>query len=262
MVDSTHQKRCTRCKESKSSDQFSSNRKNKDGLAAWCKPCWKEFRASLDYDVDPAIREKRCSRCKTVQPVDQFSPYRKSRDGLGSWCKSCVNEHGRQRSATLNYEVDPALPEKRCGKCGVVKPVEEFDRQRRRRDGLQVNCRACMREINRAWYERNKEKMAGLSTAWAAKNPERAKAIGRKGHLWKTYGLTLEDYDRRLEAQGGKCVCGAAGELLHVDHDHETGEVRGLLCGPCNRTIGMALDSPERLMALARYLQTPMRVVI
>jgi hypothetical protein len=112
-----------------------------------------------------------------------------------------------------------------------------------------------MKEVNREWYERNTDKMAALSRAWAASNPDRAKAIGRKGHLKKTYGLTLEDYDRLLEAQGGKCVCGSTKKPLHVDHDHETGEVRGLLCGPCNRTIGMALESPERLMALVRYLK-------
>lgn len=259
MGDGTQQKRCGRCKAVQPVDQFRRDRSNKDGLTSWCKSCWKEFRASLDYDIDPAIREKRCSRCKTIRPVGEFSAYRKSRDGLCSWCKSCVNEHGRHRSATLNYEVDPALRDKRCGKCKVVKPVGEFQRNRRNSDGLQANCRACMKEINRDWYERNKPKMAGLSRAWAAKNPEKAKAIGRRSNLKRQYGLTSEDYDRLLESQGGKCAgCGDCSDaaVLHVDHDHETGEVRGLLCGPCNRTIGMAMDRPDRLIGLTRYLQS------
>lgn len=255
MTDITLQKRCSRCKKIKPADQFRRDRSNKDGLTGWCKSCWKEFRAALDYDVDPSVREKRCSKCKEIKPVDQFSPYRKSRDGLGSWCKPCANEHARESAHQLNYDVDPTIREKRCGKCKEIKSVDQFDRNRRRKDGLQTRCRACMKEINGDWYAQNKDKASVLAKAYAAANPEKMKAIGRKGHLKKTYGLTLDDYDRMLEAQGGQCVCGVVEDPLHVDHDHDTGEVRGLLCGSCNRTLGMALDSPERLLVLARYLR-------
>lgn len=257
MVDSTFQKHCSRCGMIRPVDQFRRDRSNKDGLSGWCKSCWKEFRASLDYDVDPTLREKRCSRCKETKPVDQFSSYRKNKDGLGSWCKSCANEHGRVRSANLNYEIDPTLREKYCSRCKETKPVGEFDRQRRSRDGLQPRCRACMKEVNRAWYERNKEKMSALSKAWAANNPEKAKAARRKGHLKKAYCLTPEDVQRMRAEQNNECAgCGTTfnGSTPHVDHDHETGAVRGLLCGPCNKALGMALESPERLLGLVRYL--------
>lgn len=254
MVDVTPRKCCGKCGRTKSVDQFSRDRSNKDGLAAWCKACWKEFRATVDYDVDPTVREKRCSKCKFIKPVNQFGAYRKSKDGLGPWCKPCAREHNRERARRLNYDVDSTLIEKRCGKCKEIKPVDQFDRHRGRKDGFQTRCRVCMKEINRDWYVRNKSRAAANVKAWAQKYPERAKLAGRKGHLKKTYGLTVEDYDRMLEAQGGKCVCGAVEDPLHVDHDHKTGEVRGLLCGSCNRTIGMALDSPKRLRVLALYL--------
>lgn len=255
MVDPTREKRCGKCRETKSVSEFNRDRHNKDGFGNWCKSCWRQWRASRDYDVDPAIREKRCSRCKQIRPVEEFSPYRKSKDGLGSWCKPCANEHGRERGSKLNYDIDQTISEKYCSRCKGIKPVGEFDRQRRSRDGLQKRCRACMREVNHDWHERNKEKASELRRVWVANNPERVKAIGRKGHLKKEYGLSLEDYDQLVKAQDGKCVCGSMTKPLHVDHDHKTGAVRGLLCGPCNRTIGMALESPERLMALVRYLE-------
>lgn len=65
------------------------------------------------------------------------------------------------------------------------------------------------------------------------------------------YGLTLEEYDRMLETQGGGCgICGGTnpdGRRLHVDHDHKTGKVRGLLCINCNYLIGRMEASADLL---------------
>jgi hypothetical protein len=83
--------------------------------------------------------------------------------------------------------------------------------------------------------------------------------------LQRRYGITEEDYNTLLEVQGGKCaICGstqgrmhaATGEPRHlaVDHDHETGEIRGLLCDGCNQGIGLLGDDPNRLADAAAYL--------
>lgn len=83
----------------------------------------------------------------------------------------------------------------------------------------------------------------------------------QRGWNLKKYGLTLEQYDALLEAQGGVCaVCledrrDRMGRRLHVDHDHETGRVRGLLCMRCNNAIGQAGESAATLRALADYLE-------
>lgn len=70
--------------------------------------------------------------------------------------------------------------------------------------------------------------------------------------------MTIEDYDRMLAAQGGGCaICGRPPRddiSLHVDHDHETERIRGLLCFPCNNTLGDFNDDPVRLYAAANYL--------
>jgi hypothetical protein len=80
--------------------------------------------------------------------------------------------------------------------------------------------------------------------------------------LIKKYGLTLEEYDAKLEAQGGACaICGSTeprgrwNRHFAVDHCHETGEPRGLLCGGCNVMLGNAGDSPARLRVAAEYLE-------
>jgi hypothetical protein len=75
----------------------------------------------------------------------------------------------------------------------------------------------------------------------------------------REHGMTPEEYEVLVEAQGGVCaICGRPepeGRKLHVDHNHRTGARRGLLCGPCNRALGMFEDDPERLLAAAAYLQ-------
>jgi hypothetical protein len=64
-------------------------------------------------------------------------------------------------------------------------------------------------------------------------------------------------YDVLVEAQDGRClICGERPEInLSVDHDHHTGQVRGLICNPCNIAIAKAKDSPALLRAMADYLE-------
>ena len=102
------------------------------------------------------------------------------------------------------------------------------------------------------------------AVAWAKKNPERAKR-NRKNHmLRKRYGITLEQFEIRLAAQGGVCaVCrkpprgkDPKQRVLHIDHDHLTGKIRDLLCFTCNAGIGSMMDSPTLLRAAADYLES------
>lgn len=73
----------------------------------------------------------------------------------------------------------------------------------------------------------------------------------------RKYNLTLEAYAALLEKQQGKCaLClREQTERLHVDHNHSTGEVRGLLCERCNRALGLFADSPALLASAVRYLE-------
>lgn len=76
------------------------------------------------------------------------------------------------------------------------------------------------------------------------------------------YGLTDDAYRSMLDSQSNTCAICKEETQLHVDHDHSTGRVRGLLCGPCNRGIGMLRDSVPRLEAAIEYLRKPCHLVV
>lgn len=85
--------------------------------------------------------------------------------------------------------------------------------------------------------------------------------VALDGHLKREYGIGLGDRVKLAEQQGHTCaICATApgtpyADELHVDHCHATGKVRGLLCGPCNRALGLMQDNPVRLAAAARYVR-------
>ena len=108
------------------------------------------------------------------------------------------------------------------------------------------------------------------SKRWRAANPNYARDWQRKQPIEKRrdrwlrtrYGITWDQYVALLEKQGGKCAVptcteppGGRGNTYHVDHDHETGKVRGLLCSNCNRALGLLRENPDRIDGLARYIR-------
>ncbi len=102
-------------------------------------------------------------------------------------------------------------------------------------------------EYMRQWTDARKEE-------WGPYYP-----IFRKHPQLKKYGLTGNDYINMLIACDGKCeICGGSDRdrLLAVDHCHETGRVRGLLCGNCNHSLGKVKDNPSTLRKMADYLES------
>jgi hypothetical protein len=130
------------------------------------------------------------------------------------------------------------------------------------------------------WRRANKNKSVGYTKAWQKRNPDKVKAISlarkdkpnarelyRKHHLQRLYGMTVETYQAILEAQGGVCdICGAPPtqkRRLAVDHNHDTGKPRGLLCNHCNRALERFEKYPDygdRVLAyLTKYLDRLVR---
>lgn len=134
---------------------------------------------------------------------------------------------------------------KTCNTCGETKPVIEFYAHARMKDGCSNRCKVCDRLRAIAWSRRKR-----------SEDPHYATNM----HLRTLYGFSLQGYRDLLAAQGGKCAaCGATepggrGRRFHVDHDHATGVIRGLLCHPCNVGLGHFGDDVDRLMAAAAYL--------
>lgn len=79
----------------------------------------------------------------------------------------------------------------------------------------------------------------------ARERKRRQRRSAHNSHLKKSYGITIEDYDKILEAQGGTCaICDGGTTKRHfaVDHNHKTGQIRGLLCARCNMGLAKFMD--------------------
>lgn len=164
---------------------------------------------------------------------------------------------------------------KTCARCGEDKPLDDFVGDSRRPSGKGSYCLACNREKCREGHKKHRKKRLESqrkfradnleaerqrSRNWDRENPDKV----RDGALRRKYGITLEQYHNLLVAQGGVCaICGKPETCTYqgvvrdlcVDHDHETGAVRQLLCAVCNLLIGKAGDDPVLLEKAAAYLR-------
>ncbi len=116
----------------------------------------------------------------------------------------------------------------------------------------------------RKWRAENAERNKANVAAWAARNPHKKRATYRRHDLKRHFGITVEQYESILVRQNGVCaICRLPerrrlhGKIvrLSVDHDHLTGQVRGLLCSLCNTGLGNMFDDPMRLRAAAAYVE-------
>lgn len=133
---------------------------------------------------------------------------------------------------------------KECKLCKEVKSLEEFHKHERTKDGRQGHCKACHYAKTVKWRKQNKEQHT----------------YNMRCRTLAKYGLTVEEYDAILAQQDCKCaICGMSdeehGKSLVVDHNHVTGEVRGLLCRNCNVGIGALGDDVQRIINAAAYLK-------
>ena len=97
-----------------------------------------------------------------------------------------------------------------------------------------------------------------ISARWYRRHTAEAAHRSRSHKLLQLYGITFEDYQDMVSSQHGDCaICGLPTEELHVDHDHESGKVRGLLCKKCNMGIGLLGDSLNVLKKPIQYLEAP-----
>lgn len=213
-------KTCNKCNETKPRDAFYKEARLHDGLRKTCKEC--ELTQKRERACTKVVHEKACSLCKVVKPASAFRKDAYNPDGLRASCRACVKKR---------YQ-DVEIPaEKLCTGCNTIKSKDEFASHRTRYDGLNYWCRECAK-----WHQ-----------------------------IKHKYGLTKEEYLAMLEAQNHSCaVCDIhIDDYDHgrhsgfvVDHCHDTGDVRGLLCSHCNSGLGHFRDDPEILRKAVIYLKT------
>ena len=124
---------------------------------------------------------------------------------------------------------------KYCTQCNQPKELSEFHKHKQGKNGVRPACKECRKA--------------------EPYNPR----VQLNRYLKSTYNITLQQYDEMLLEQGGVCaICGSDYPGYYgrfaVDHNHETNEVRGLLCNQCNVGLGALQDSPDILLKAAHYL--------
>lgn len=221
-------------------------------------------------------RMKRCPKCQTEKEETGFYKSKKRKDGLECWCKVCCSEKGKnyhsknrekdnertkewytnnkEKHLTTNKTWSNNNPDKvraASKKWRDLNPdkVKELAGQWRKANPERVKAN------KRKWHAANSEGINQKRNRWNAEHPERVKDNALKYH----YVITLEKYNEMFEKQGGMCgICGRhQSELktsLHVDHDHQTGKIRGLLCTNCNTALGLLKENQDTLFSAQVYL--------
>ena len=114
------------------------------------------------------------------------------------------------------------------------------------------------RKAVRKWRSANAASHRAKQAEWRKNNPDKHRAIETRKRLKASYGMTIAQWDALFEGQGRKCaICPATepdGRGWHVDHCHDTGKVRGILCCKCNIGLGHFRDNSELLTAAIKYL--------
>jgi hypothetical protein len=125
---------------------------------------------------------------------------------------------------------------KRCPDCDQVLPLDQFPLNKRAASGRAAYCKPCHNDRGK----RTVSRLYGST---------------RHYHLMRRYGIGAAEVDAMVEAQGGLCAICGENPAEHVDHCHDTGAVRGILCFNCNGMLGQARDRVDILLAGIRYLE-------
>ncbi len=154
-----------------------------------------------------------------------------------------------------------------CRKCKADKPVDEFWTDRANPAGISRYCKICADLRRKESRQRKKDGTLKTRNKWPQKGTGEYELFRRNHELIRTYGIDIIQYNNLFEAQGGCCgICSRhQSELkrpLDVDHDHNTGAIRGLLCSKCNTGVGLFHDRTYLLSRALNYLQRSKAIAI
>ena len=183
----------------------------------------------IDYPI--SVTNQICNICRINKPSNMFTARGRRKNGLSVSCKICMRTRAKIKYEP-NYDFQVSVTSKMCCACKTTKPANEFGKDRRKRSGLESQCREC-------YNKRHREK-----------GYNRLKTIVK-------YGLTVEQHAELLTSQNGVCaICKKKpnGNLC-IDHCHNTNKVRGLLCSGCNTSIGLLEENVNYLLSAIDYLE-------
>lgn len=188
---------------------------------------------------------KECRSCHSEKPFSDFYKHSSTADGLHPYCLSCARTQNRERyyrrrdgDTSDMRRTRPTGPQasRLCPDCGERKLADQFAPKKKASDGLHTYCKAC-------------------NTARGVASVTRIYGGTRYYHLKRRYGLDKDEVEALIARQMGVCAICLAAPAAHVDHDHTSSEVRGMLCFNCNGGLGQFKDDPERLQRAIDYLK-------
>jgi hypothetical protein len=155
-----------------------------------------------------------------------------------------------------------------CSKCKIEKELssDNFCKDKYDKSGFTYQCKKCRAVKQKEWVKNNPETVKETNNRNKAKrktfysSPEGI-ICSRKAHLKRTYNITLEEFNNKLAEQDYKCaICKSNNThdkhgVMAVDHNHETGQIRGLLCYKCNAGIGLLNDDKLLMKNAINYLE-------
>lgn len=136
----------------------------------------------------------------------------------------------------------------KCNKCLELKDTGSFSVDNTKKRGYQYTCKDCHNKYTRdVWYVKNQEKQKSNARLWKQKNRSRV--------LAKKYNTSIDTIETLIESMSGNCpICNSTMERPHLDHNHNTGQVRDFICSRCNIALGMTGENVTTLRNLIAYI--------
>jgi len=199
--------------------------------------------------------DKVCRDCGETKPLTEYFKSPRNAGGHSPTCKPCYMERqALYRKKPPREQTPPGT--KRCWSCKEVRAEANFSANKDFHDGLNRTCRDCGNARASEYHKKNRKRLNGKQMERYYKDPERYADYDLK----RRFGLTRGEYDAMLAAQNGVCaICagtdpGPRTKRFHVDHNHATGQVRGLLCHHCNHGIGLFREDAVVIQRAIEYL--------
>lgn len=155
---------------------------------------------------------------------------------------------------------------KQCTKCSIEKDIELFAKDKYKKDGRRSQCKGCNKADHQRRYTSNPEKERDRSNSYRANlrevNPVKLQLSSRNTKLKKYYGLSIDKVEAMKKQQNYCCFICKEHEStiksygLVVDHSHETGSIRKLLCSNCNTALGLVKENISILNNMVNYIET------
>jgi hypothetical protein len=195
---------------------------------------------------------RRCRDCGEWKLIEEFHKSPRRPGGRGSYCQPCFNERSKvSYRKRMKEKHGKEVREPRevpdghryCPMCQVTKLLEEFPRNRSASKGRGAYCKPC-------------------HNARSQETADRLYGGTREYHLQRRYGIGEAEFQELLAAQGGVCAICRTPDPNHVDHDHRTGYIRGILCFNCNGALGHVKDDPGILIQALAYLEATTSLAI